>query len=273
MLTESHQDGVAILTMDRPERRNALDRAMIDGLLEALPRLARDESVGCVVLTGAGAAFCAGGDVKAMSEAEGAEGAAGPGSFEQAAASLRAVMECSRWLHQMPKPTLASLPGAAAGAGLAMALACDLRIAVKGAKLTTAFAKVGLSGDFGGSYFLSRLVGTGKARELYYLGDVILSDEAFGMGVVNWLVEPAELAAETMRVASRLADGPRTALAYMKRNLNLAEDARLEDVLDQEALFHTRTAMLEDHAEAARAFSEKRAPKFARPDRRDVPPA
>ena len=254
-----------MLTMNRPERRNALDRAMLAGLLEALPRLARDETVGCVVLTGAGTAFCAGGDVKAMSESEGAEGAAGPGSFEQASASLRAVMECSRWLHQMPKPTLASLPGAAAGAGLSMALACDLRIAVRGAKLTTAFAKVGLSGDFGGSYFLSRLVGTGRARELYYLADVVTSDEAFGWGLINRLVAPEALEGETMALAGRLANGPRAVLAYMKRNLNLAEEGRLEDVFDQEALFHTRTAMLDDHAEAARAFTEKRRPKFARP--------
>lgn len=263
-LDEVHEDGVAVLTLNRPERRNAMDLPMVAGLLEALPRLATDESVGCVVLTGAGAAFCAGGDVKAMSEGEGAEGAAGPGTFEQASAALRRAMECSRWLHQMPKPTLASLPGAAAGAGLSMALACDLRIAAAGAKLTTAFAKVALSGDFGGSYFLSRLVGTGKARELYYLGDVILAEEAHRLGIVNWVVEPEVLAAQTMAVARRLADGPRTALSYMKRNLNAAEDGRLEDLFEQEAFFHTRSAGLEDHAEATRAFTERRPPRFSR---------
>lgn len=261
-ILEEIQDGVAVVTLNRPEARNAMSREMMAGILEILPRLARDKSVGCVVLTGAGGAFCAGGDVKGFAAAEGHEGAAGAGTFEDAVANLRGGMEASRWLHEMPKPTIAALPGAAAGAGLSMALACDLRIAAQGAKLTTAFGKVGLSGDYGGSYFLSRLVGTGKARELYYFADVILAEEAERLGIVNKVVAKDQLMATTMEWAMRLAKGPRVAISYMKKNMNLAEEARLGASLDMEAIHHTRSAGTADHKEAAIAFVEKRAPNF-----------
>ncbi|RYD83818.1 MAG: enoyl-CoA hydratase, partial [Sphingomonadales bacterium] len=156
-LIETKQDGIAILTMNRPEARNALSQPMLAALLEALPRLAADASIGAIVITGAGNAFCAGGDVKGFAATEG--GANHGRSPEEAAHALRQSMEVSRWLHDMPKITIASIPGAAAGAGLSIALACDFRIAAKGAKITTAFAKVGLSGDFSGTYFLTQLVG------------------------------------------------------------------------------------------------------------------
>ena len=173
-LLETLEDGVATLTMNRPEARNALSGPMMAALAEAVPRLAADPKVRVVVLTGAGSAFCAGGDVKgfAADTGRGTDGGAGP-SFEQRLHGLRTGMEVSRWLHEMPKPTLAVIPGPAAGAGLSMALACDLRIAADGAKMTTAFSKVGVSGDYGGSYFLSHLVGAAKARELYFMADVI----------------------------------------------------------------------------------------------------
>ena len=171
-------------------------------------------------------------------------------------------MEVSRLLHEIPKPTIAAIPGAAAGAGLSIALACDMRIAAEGAKITTAFAKVGLSGDFGGSWFLTRLVGTAKARELYYLSDVILAEEAQRIGMVNRVVSPDALADEARTLALRLASGPRIALGFMKRNLTLAETEPLGCALDQEALNHSRTAVTEDHREAAKAFVEKRAPQF-----------
>src|SRR4051812_26697114 len=166
-------DGVAILTMNRPERRNALSPAMLDALAGALADAEADDDVRCVVLTGAGGAFCAGGDVKAMAEA--------PGAFdyeEAVAVQRRSQRATSGRLHGMPKPTIAALPGAAAGAGFALALACDLRIAARGAVLTTAFGRVGLSGDYGGTWFLSRLVGTAKARELYFLSERVTADEA-----------------------------------------------------------------------------------------------
>jgi 2-(1,2-epoxy-1,2-dihydrophenyl)acetyl-CoA isomerase len=257
-LLESVHDGVALLTMNRPERLNAMSRPMLDAMLEALPRLADDPSVGVVVLTGAGRGFCAGGDVKAM--AEGTE--AGVGGLEERAQSLRSRMEVSRWLHEMPKPTIAMVKGPAAGAGLSLALACDMRVAGDSARFGTAFARVGYSGDFGGSYFLTQLVGTAKARELYYTADLLDAAQALSLGLVNRVVPDARLEEETMALAGRIARGPRVALRYMKRNMNAAEAGTLKDVFDLEAWHHTRTGLTEDHREAAKAFVEKREPTF-----------
>ncbi len=257
---ETIEDGVAVLTLNRPQARNALSQPMLAGLLEALPRLSADPNVGAIIITGAGGAFCAGGDVKGFAATEG--GANHGRSPEQAAFSLRQSMEVSRWLHDMPKITIAAIPGAAAGAGLSIALACDFRIAAKGAKITTAFAKVGLSGDFGGTYFLSQLVGVAKAKELYLLSDVILAEEAERLGIVNRTVEAADLPAEAMALAQRFAKGPRITLGLMKKNLNTAERGDLALSFDTEALNHSRTAQTEDHAEAAKAFVEKRTPVF-----------
>ncbi|MEM7268958.1 MAG: enoyl-CoA hydratase-related protein [Pseudomonadota bacterium] len=252
-------DGVLTLTMNRPEAKNALTGQMLDDLCAQMREAERNPEIGAILITGAGGAFCAGGDVKGFA----AEGGANHGmGAEDAAARLRSSMEVSRILHDIPKPTIAAIPGAAAGAGLSIALACDLRIAAAGAKITTAFAKVGLSGDFGGSWFLTRLVGTAKARELYYLSDVILAEEAERIGLVNRVVAPEALAEEVEALAKRLAAGPRIALGFMKRNLTLAETEPLARALDQEALNHSRTAVTEDHREAAKAFVEKRAPVF-----------
>jgi len=257
-LLESVKDGVAVLTLNRPERLNAMSLEMLDGMLEALPRLAEDPGVGVVVLTGAGRGFCAGGDVKAM--AEGTE--AGAGELEERAQSLRSRMEVSRWLHEMPKPTIAMVKGPAAGAGLSLALACDLRVAGDSARFGTAFARVGYSGDFGGSYFLTQLVGTAKARELYYTADLLDAPQALALGLVNRVVPDARLEEETLALASRIARGPRVALRYMKRNMNAAEAGTLKDVLDLEAWHHARTSFTEDHREAAKAFVAKREPIF-----------
>jgi 2-(1,2-epoxy-1,2-dihydrophenyl)acetyl-CoA isomerase len=257
-LLELVKDGVAVLTLNRPDRLNAMSRAMLDALLEALPRLAADPEVGVVVLTGAGRGFCAGGDVKAM--AEGNE--RGGQTMEERAHALRARMEASRWLHEMPKPTIAMMRGPAAGAGLSLAMACDLRVASDTARLGTAFARVGYSGDFGGSYFLTQLVGTAKARELYFTADLLDAPQALALGLLNRVVPDARLEEETMALAARLARGPRVAYRYMKRNMNAAEHASLEEMLDLEAWHHSRTAMTEDHREAARAFVEKREPQF-----------
>ncbi|MCP5373001.1 MAG: enoyl-CoA hydratase [Hyphomicrobiales bacterium] len=255
-LLETIADGVAVLTMNRPERRNALSPEMVAGLLEALPRLAADPGVGAVILTGAGPAFCAGGDVKAMAARTLDQ------TLEERTTALREKMEVSRWLHEMGKPTIAMVRGAAAGAGLSMALACDMRFAAEGTKMTTAFVNVGFSGDFGGSYFLTHLVGTAKARELYYSGDVILADEALRLGMVNRVYPEDRLEAETRAFAARLAAGPRIAIGYMKRNMNAAEQGTLAACFDGEALHHSRTGMTEDHREATRAFVEKRKPVF-----------
>jgi 2-(1,2-epoxy-1,2-dihydrophenyl)acetyl-CoA isomerase len=257
-LLEAVKDRVALLTLNRPERLNAMSREMLDALLEALPRLATDPDVGVVVITGAGRGFCAGGDVKAMAEGREGDGA----SLEDKAQALRARMEVSRWLHEMPKPTIAMVRGAAAGAGLSVALACDMRIASDASKFGTAFARVGYSGDFGGSYFLTQLVGTAKARELYLTADLVDAPQALALGLVNRVVPDALLETETMALATRLAKGPSVAYRYMKRNLNAAESGSLKDVLDLEAWGHTRSGMTEDWREATRAFVEKREPVF-----------
>ena len=257
-LLEALKDGVAVLTLNRPDRLNAMSPSMLDALLEALPRLAAEPEVGVVVLTGAGRAFCAGGDVKAM--AEGRE--FGGTTLEDKAQALRSRMEVSRWLHEMPKPTIAMVRGAAAGAGLSLALACDLRVAGDTARFATAFARVGYSGDFGGSWFLTQLVGTGKARELYFTTDIVDAREARELGMVNRVVPDARLEEETLALAARLARGPRVAYRYMKRNFNAAESGTLKDLLDLEAWHHTRCGLTEDHREAAKAFVEKRDPVF-----------
>jgi 2-(1,2-epoxy-1,2-dihydrophenyl)acetyl-CoA isomerase len=263
-LIESHSDGVATLTMNRPEARNALTGEMQAALSEAINRLAGDPAVRAVVLTGAGGAFCAGGDVKGFA-ADTSRGSGGGGGFnlEQRAHGLRTSMDVVRVLHEMPKPTLAVIPGPAAGAGLSLALACDLRIATNTAKLTTAFSKVGLAGDYGGSYFLTHLIGAAKTRELYFSADVITGVEALALGIVNKAVPAEELAQVAGDYARYLASLPTVAIGYMKRNLNAADHATLTEVLDLEALHMVRTMMTDDHKAAAQAFVDKAKPVFA----------
>ena len=255
-LIESAADGVVTLMLNRPDRLNALATGILDGLLEALPRLAEDPAAAVIVLTGAGRAFCSGGDVKAMAERS------SDGDVSDAVRRLRGRMEVSRLLHEIPKPTIAMINGPAAGAGLALALACDLRIAAQSARLVTAFAKVGFSGDFGGSYFLSKLVGTGKARELYYTAASLDAAQALALGIVNRVVADVDLVATTMDLARGLAHGPRVALRAMKQNFNAAESGSLAQLLDLEAQHQVETGRTEDHQEAARAFVEKRPPVF-----------
>jgi len=257
-LIESIDDGVATLTMNRPDSLNALSWPMLEAMVDALKRYAADDAVGCVVITGAGRGFCAGGDVKAM--AAGTEMKAS--GLEAKAQALRERMEISRLLHESPKPTIAMINGPAAGAGLSMALACDLRTMGADVRISTAFANVGYSGDFGGSYFLSKLVGTGRARELYFLADRIDAATCLSLGIVNRVVPDASLRDETYALARRIAAGPRIALRYMKRNFNAAESGTLAECFNLEAWHHIRTGETEDHKEAARAFVEKRKPVF-----------
>jgi 2-(1,2-epoxy-1,2-dihydrophenyl)acetyl-CoA isomerase len=257
VVLQSRADGVHTLTMNRPERLNALTPEMLQGLYDALTAAAADGEVGAIVLAGAGRGFCAGGDVKAMAEAGGRRD-----SYDRRVQGLRQRMEVARLLHEMPKPTIAMLRGPVAGAGLSLALACDLRVASDTARLTTAFAKVALSGDFGGSYFLTQLVGSAKARELYFTSPILAAAEAFTLGLVNRVVVDGELETETRALGRSLASGPRVTLGYIKQNMNLAERANLAEVMDAEALRHTRCSETEDHREAAAAFVEKRAPQF-----------
>lgn len=257
LVTEA--DGVATLTMNRPDSLNALGGDMLTEMLAALTRIASDMSVGCVVLTGAGRGFSAGGDMK--SRATGAVPIL-DGTREEAQMRLRARMEASRILHEMPKPTIAMVNGVAAGAGMSLMLACDMRIGGASARMGTAFGKMGFSGDFGGHWFLNRLVGPAKARELYFTAEVIDSAEMYRLGLLNKLVADAELATTTMALAKQLAAGPRVAWHHMKRNMQVAEQGTLSEALDVEAFGMTRCRDTEDHREALKAFAEKRPPVF-----------
>ena len=251
------RDGVAILTLNRPERLNALSADMIRLGIEALERYATDPEVGCIVVTGAERGFCAGGDVAAMNTAT-----PGEQTFEQRLDRQRYGHRLSGLLYSIPKVTIAAINGAAAGAGLAIALACDLRIASDQAKLTTAFAKVGFSGDFGITWPLTRLLGEAKAKELLFLSEILTAQQALEIGLVNRVVPHAELMTAAMDVATRIANGPRVAYRYMKENVRLASMQDYQSMLDREAITHLRTGDTEDHREGARAFVEKRAPKF-----------
>jgi 2-(1,2-epoxy-1,2-dihydrophenyl)acetyl-CoA isomerase len=256
-------EGVAVLTMNRPERRNALSDPMIAAMARSLADLEVDDEVGCIVLTGAGGAFCAGGDVKAMNERTSGTRNDRPGGLDRQIHRQRLSQRAtSGRLFEMPKPTIAAIPGAAAGAGLSLALACDLRYAAEGAVLTTAFARVAYAGDYGGTWFLTRLVGPAKARELYFLSPRLTATEAEALGMVNAVFPDDRLDDEVMAIARRLAAGPLVAYRYMKENLNRAVFGELGECLDMEAAHHIRTGLTEDHREAAAAFVEKREPKF-----------
>src|SRR3954471_18686269 len=256
MVLQRLEGGLLTITMNRPERKNALNPDMVAGLVVAARRAADDPEVRAVLFKGAGGSFCVGGDVKSM-----AEGRA-PLPFEVKMANLRRGMEVSRILHQMPKPVVAQLDGAAAGAGLSIALSCDLRVASKSVKITTAFAKVGLSGDYGGTYFLTKLLGSAKARELYLLSPVLTAQEALALGMVTKVVPDAEVEAAAHELAMSLAQGPSVTLGYIKRNINNAESMSLEECFDGEAIHHSRAGETADHKEAAKAFVEKRKPAF-----------
>ncbi len=249
------QERVAVVTLHRPEARNALSPAMKQALGELVPRLGADEDVGCVLVTGAGEAFCAGGDTRVMAQGP-------PASREERLELLRREHEIPAALHRLPKPTLAALPGPAAGAGLSLALSCDLRIAAESAFVTTAYLRMGLSGDYGGSWFLTRLVGPARARELYFLPERVDARACERLGLVNRVVPDAALAAEAFGWAARLAAGPPVALRFAKDNLNRALQQDLEACLDVEAERMVASAFTEDHREAVRAWTEKRTPVF-----------
>jgi 2-(1,2-epoxy-1,2-dihydrophenyl)acetyl-CoA isomerase len=261
-LSAEFENGVAVLTMNRPERRNALTGEMLDAMATVLERIERDTAIGCVVLTGAGGGFCAGGDVKDMA-ATGGLSSGGSLSLDARIHSQRSShRNTAGRIYAMPKPVIAALPGAAAGAGLSLALACDLRIMADNAVITTAFARVGFSGDYGGTFFLTQLVGSAKARELFYFSERLGADECLSLGIANRVVAADALMSETMSWARRLAAGPRVAYRYMKENLNRAVGGDVMECLDMEANYQILTGMTEDHREAARAFVEKREPVF-----------
>ena len=256
------ENNVGYLIMNRPEARNAMSSDMNGALQEKIAEFELDEEVRCVVLTGAGNAFCAGGDVKGMNAKN--EGDSEKDTIDKAIHRQRDNQRgTSGKLYKMPKPTIASLPGAAAGAGLSYALSCDLRIMSSAAFMTTAFAKVGFSGDYGGTYFMSQLIGSAKARELYFLSDRVSAEEALSLGLTNWVVDADNLEAKTKEIAEKLATGPSVAYRYMKENLNRAMNGDVDECLDLEATHHVHCGQTTDHKNAVKAFVEKQQPKFS----------
>jgi 2-(1,2-epoxy-1,2-dihydrophenyl)acetyl-CoA isomerase len=256
---------VGVITFNRPDRRNALSNDMYSGFDRALAAMTLDVDVRVVMVTGAGRAFCAGGDVKAMNESH-RTGMARPGrstnvddSIAQLRRSQRAV---SLALHQFPKPVVAVLPGAAAGAGLSIALAADIRLAAERAVLVTAFATVGASGDFGGSWFLTHLVGTAKAKELYLTSPRLTANEARDLGMVNQVLPDEGFEMAALAWCQALAERAPIAARLMKENLNRAITCDLATALDAEAASMVRAMSTADHREAAAAFVEKRTPVF-----------
>ena len=250
------EDRVATLTFNRPDKLNAMSRDMIDGTIEALREFAESETVGVVVLTGAGRAFCAGGDVSTM-----ASGEAQP-TFEQKIDRQRRGQELSRLLNTIPKVTVAAVNGYAMGAGLGMALSCDLRFASSAAKFGTAFAKVGFGGDYGTTWQLTRLVGPSLAKELLFLADIIDAHEAHRIGLVNRVLEAESFAADVGELVRRIGHGPLVSYRWMKENVNLAVTSDFHTLLDRESISHLRCGETEDHREGVKAFMEKREPEF-----------
>jgi 2-(1,2-epoxy-1,2-dihydrophenyl)acetyl-CoA isomerase len=269
VLFEKKDNGVVKLTLNRPDSLNAMGGELMPLLAGHLQECAHDPEVRCIVLTGAGRAFCAGGDVKAM--AAGREILGGGNGKPISASGLiarsveglrKSQRETSYMLHTMPKVTIAMINGHAVGAGLSLALACDIRIAGDKAKIGTAFRNVGFSGDFGGSYFMTKIAGTEIARFMYYTGEVVEAEKAHKLGLVSKVVDHDELEAETMKIADHIAAGPTLAYARMKENLNRAETVDLGTALDAEAMNMVLSGQTKDHMEAARAFVEKRQPTF-----------
>ena len=262
-LLAREEDGVALITLNRPQARNAMSADMNAALAEQLERAERSASVRCVVVTGAGGAFCAGGDVKGMAAGSSAGGGPGPTIDERIHNQRLNQRNTAGRMYLMPKPVLAALPGPAAGAGLSLALAADLRIMADTAFITTAFARVGFSGDYGGSFFLSNLVGSGKARELYFLSERLDAGQCLQLGIANRVVPAERFEEETMALARQLAAGPTVAYRYMKENFNRAAmGGDVIECMDLEVTHHTHTGLTEDHRNAARAFVEKRQPVF-----------
>jgi len=254
-------DGVLTLTLNRPEARNALSVEMLDALSEQLARAETSPDVRCIVLTGSGKGFCAGGDVKAM--AQGGSGTLSAAAMDDFIHRQRLIQRATAGrLFRLPKPTLAVINGAAAGAGLSLALACDLRIMADDAILTTAFSRIGVSGDFGGAYFMTRLIGTARARELFFLSDIVHAQRAVALGLANWSCSPELLPKQASEIARRLGRGPSIAYRYMKENLNRAIAGDIDDCLDIEATHHVHCTSTGDHQAAAAAFVEKREPVF-----------
>ena len=253
-------DRVAVITLNRPEARNALSDALTGALRRQIHDRGRDAAVGALLVTGAGKAFCAGGDVKGMG---GRAANTAPTTPDERFETMRARHhEIAGALRALRKPSIAALPGPAAGAGLAIALACDLRVAARSAFVSTGYARIGLSGDYGIAWLLTRAVGPGRARELMLLGDRIDMARAEQLGLVNRVFDDEVLHAEALALARQLAHGPAVAQRYIKDNLDEALDIDHATAIDNEAERLLRATGSDDHKEAVAAFVEKREPVF-----------
>ncbi|CAG0928631.1 2-(1,2-epoxy-1,2-dihydrophenyl)acetyl-CoA isomerase [Thermoflexales bacterium] len=246
-------DGVATLTLNRPEVRNACNDAMAEEVQAALKSAERDENVRCLVITGAGQGFCAGQDLAAVRER-------GEISFREHL--LKTYNPIVAKLRSLEKPVIAAVNGAAAGAGWGIALACDVRYASDTAKFRLAFSGIGLAPDSGTSFFLPRLIGLGRALELAYTNDVLDANSALALGLVNKLYPADQLLPATSELARKLAQAPTRGLGLTKRAMNYALDASLEEALDYEAHLQEIAGRTHDHHEGVQAFLEKRQPKF-----------
>jgi enoyl-CoA hydratase/carnithine racemase len=251
------KDAIATLTLNRPERLNALGGTLRDDLFDAVTRAAADSDVRVIVLTGSGKGFCAGGDVKAMNEAK--EGQRERPLLDKIAPLRDRTLLAMR---DAPQPIVAAVNGAAAGAGMNLALACDIRIASSAAKFSQAFVKRGLHPDWGGTYFLPRTVGMAKACELIFTGAVIDAAEALRLGIVSQVVAPEELLPTVHGLARAIAAGPPIAIRLAKRGLYRNAESDLRTALEYETFAQNACFETEDAREGIRAFVDKRAPVF-----------
>ena len=251
----ANEAGIAWVTLNRPEKLNAFAGHMRRDLAAALERAGSDQGVRCVVVRGAGRAFCAGADVGYMAELM------ERGDAEEFARLLGAGRRVINAIRQMTKPVLASVNGPAYGAGFNLALACDLRIAAESASFSQSFVKVGLHPDWGGSYFLPRLVPENIACEMFFLGDAIDARRAYELGIVNRVLPDAELAAETRKLAERLRDAAQNSVAAAKHAVYLSGEASLERMLQYETEAQLTCFESPEARARVRAFLERRAKK------------
>jgi 2-(1,2-epoxy-1,2-dihydrophenyl)acetyl-CoA isomerase len=256
VILETKQDGIATVLMNRPDRLNALNNELAMAVNDALGRLAADDSVRVVVISGAGRAFCAGGDLGALGKGR------QTGATQELGPILRAGMQMILKMRTMPQPVIAAVNGAAAGAGMNVALAADIRIASEEATFGQNFAKVGLFPDYGGTYLLPQLVGPSKAAELFYTGEMIDAKTALRLGIVNHVVPAAQLEAEAKTLAQKIAQGPTLAIRAVKKVLFGSQEKALARALEHEVQEQIRCYLSDDCNEGIRAFLEKRAPKF-----------
>jgi 2-(1,2-epoxy-1,2-dihydrophenyl)acetyl-CoA isomerase len=254
----STRNGVATITLNRPDRLNTMNDEMLQQMLVTLESLAGDEGVRVVIVTGSGRGFCAGGDLSAGTGG----GIGGDIGAEERIGLMRRYMTSSQLLHDMGKVTIAAVNGPCAGAGLAWACACDLRFASESAVFRTAFLSAGVSGDFGGTWTLSRIVGNAAARELYLLNGKVLAQDANRMGLVSAVYPGTELLSRVQAIASEIAAGAPLAITAIKQNLNDAESRSFSESLDNEIRRHVQCMETEDGKEATAAFLEKRRPQF-----------